>query len=142
MRLAPVFIDGEVRVELERRLRSRTVESRVAQRARLVLLAGEGESNRAIGETVGLHYNQVAVWRRRFAEFGLAGLDDDSRSGRPPVYDHDQVLTMVHLVTTDPPDARTRWTCELVAERMEAQGVPISASQVWRIFDEIGRAHV
>ena len=137
MRLAPVVIDGGVRVELERRLRARTVESRVAQRARLVLLAGDGESNRAIGETVGLHYNQVAVWRRRFVEFGLAGLEDESRSGRPLVYDHDQVLMMVHLVTTDPPDARTRWTCELVAQRMEEQGVPVSASQVWRIFDAL-----
>ena len=137
MRLAPVVIDGGVRVELERRLRARTVESRVAQRARLVLLAGDGESNRAIGETVGLHYNQVAVWRLRFVEFGLAGLEDESRSGRPLVYDHDQVLMMVHLVTTDPPDARTRWTCELVAQRMEEQGVPVSASQVWRIFDAL-----
>ena len=137
MRLAPVVIGDEVRVELERRVRSRTVESRVAQRARLVLLAGDGESNRAIGETVGLHYNQVAVWRRRFVDLGLAGLEDDSRSGRPPVYDHDEVLTMVHLVTTDPPDARTRWTCELVAARMQEKGTPISASQVWRIFDAL-----
>jgi transposase len=113
------------------------VQARDAQRARLVLLAADGESNRAIGSTIGLHYNQVAVWRRRFEEFGLAGLDDDQRPGRPPVYDHDQVLTMVHLVTTDPPDARTRWTCELVAEQMNTEGVPISASQVWRIFDAL-----
>lgn len=136
MRLAALPVDAD-RDELERRVRSRTVEARVAQRARLVLLAGDGESNRAIGEMVGLHYNQVAVWRRRYAEFGLAGLADDLRSGRPPVYDHDQVLTMVHLVTTDPPEARTRWTCELVSERMSELGVPISASQVWRIFDAL-----
>ena len=109
----------------------------MAQRARVVLLAGDGVSNRAIGEKVGLHYNQVAVWRRRFGEFGIAGLDDEQRSGRPPVYDHDQVLTMVHLVTTDPPDARTRWTCELVAEAMNGRGVAISPSQVWRIFDAL-----
>jgi transposase len=122
---------------LERRVRSRTVEARVSQRARLVLLAADGVSNRAIGSTIGLHYNQVAVWRRRFEQFAVAGLDDDQRPGRPPVYDHDQVLTMVHLVTTDPPDARTRWTCELVAEQMNSEGVPISASQVWRIFDAL-----
>lgn len=130
-------IDGGDRVELERRVRSRTVEARVAQRARLVLMAGDGASNREIASVVGLHYNQVAVWRRRFAALGLAGLDDDPRSGRPPVYDHDQVLTMVHLVTTEPPDGRTRWTCELVARRMGEQGVAVSASQVWRIFDAL-----
>ena len=120
---------------LERWVRSRTLEARVVQRARLVLLAADGVSNREIGARIGLHYNQVGVWRRRFAAFGVAGLDDDERSGRPPVYDHDQVLTMVHLVTTTPPDARTRWTWELVAAHMGTEGVPISASQVWRIFD-------
>lgn len=60
---------------MERRVRSGTVEARVAQRARAVLLAGDAVSNRAIGDKIGLHYNQVAVWRRRFAEFGVAGLD-------------------------------------------------------------------
>lgn len=38
--------------------------------------------NRDIGVAVGMHYNQVAVWRGRYAEFGLAGLDDGERPGR------------------------------------------------------------
>jgi hypothetical protein len=33
-----------------------------------VLLAAEGRSNRDIGEVVDMHYNQVAVWRKRYAE--------------------------------------------------------------------------
>ncbi len=38
---------------------------------------------------------------------------------------------MVHMVTTTPPDGRTRWTCELVADRMAEEGdLSISASQV------------
>ena len=137
VRLPALIVRDGDRDELERRVRSRTVEARVAQRARVVLLAAEGASNRAIGERVALHYNQVAVWRRRYAQFGLVGLDDEQRPGRPPVYDHDEVLTMVHMVTTDPPDARTRWTCELVAQRMNERGVAISPSQVWRIFDAL-----
>ena len=131
MKLAPVEICDQDRVELERRVRSRTELSRVSQRARLVLLAGDGESNRHVGDVIGMHYNQVAVWRRRYGERGLAGLDDDARSGRPLIYDHDDVLTMVHMVTTTPPDGRTRWTCELVADRMAEEGdLSISASQV------------
>lgn len=135
MRLAPLVIGDGDREVLEARVRAGTVDARDQQRARLVLLAAAGESNKSIGEKVGLHYNQVGVWRRRYDEFGLAGLDDEVRPGRPPVYDHDQVLSMVHLVTTEPPDARTRWTCEMVAAAMNERGVPISASQVWRIFD-------
>jgi DNA-binding CsgD family transcriptional regulator len=40
--------------------RAGTVEARFAKRARIVLLAAEGVSNREIGEIVDMHYNQVA----------------------------------------------------------------------------------
>lgn len=119
-------------------MRAGTSEARAAQRARLVLLAAEGVSNREIGRLIGMHYNQVAVWRGRWLDDGVDGLDDGPRSGRPVIYDHDDVLKMVHLVTTVAPDERTLWTCELIAQQMAAQHrVAISASQVWRIFDAL-----
>lgn len=133
MRLLPLVISDEVRDDLERRVRSNTVEARAAQRARIVLLAAEGLSNRAIGERVGMHYNQVGLWRQRFAADGLAGLLDGDRPGRPPVYGHDDVLLLVKTVTETPPDEATRWTMAALAERMAQEGVAMSASQAWRI---------
>ena len=85
MRLPPLVLRPGDREELERRVRSNTVEARAAERARLVLMAAEGASNCDIGAAIGMHYNQVAVWRRRYADFGLAGLADGERSGRPPL---------------------------------------------------------
>jgi transposase len=96
-------------------------------------MAADGASNVEIGAAIGMHYNQVAVWRRRYAEFGLGGLDDADRSGRPCVYGHDDVLLLVKTVTEPPPDAATRWTMEMIAGRLNDHGVPISPSQVWRI---------
>ena len=49
------------------------------------------------------------------------------------MYGHDDVLLLVKTVTEPPPDAATRWTMEAIAGRINAQGVAISASQVWRI---------
>ena len=109
----------------------------MAKRARIVLLAADGTSNRAIAELVDLHYNQVGLWRARYGEFGMAGLDDGERSGRPPVYDHDDVLLLVKTVTEPPPDGATRWTMEALAEAMAEHGVAISASQVWRICNAL-----
>lgn len=103
------------------------------QRAELILLAADGVSNREAGRRVGMHYNQVAVWRRRYEEFGLAGLVDEERSGRPPVYGHDDVLRLVKTVTEPPPDSATRWTMQALAGRMAEHGIGISASQAWRI---------
>ena len=86
--LAPLEVSDEDRVELERRVRSTTTAQRDVTRARIVLAARAGWSNRAIGADVAMHYNQVAVWRRRFAERGLAGLKDEPRPGRPLIYGH------------------------------------------------------
>ena len=118
---------------LEAWTRAGTVEARTARRARIVLMAADGWSNRDIGDVVDLHYNQVGLWRKRYTEFGLAGLDDLERSGRPCVYEHDDVLLLVKLVTEEPPSGATRWTMEALAEQMAAHGVPVSASQCWRI---------
>ena len=82
---------------------------------------------------VDLHYNQVGMWRARYTDMGLPGLDDEERPGRPCVYDHDDVLLLVKTVTEPPPDGSTRWTMEALADAMAAHGVGISASQVWRI---------
>jgi transposase len=82
---------------------------------------------------IGMHYNQVGLWRRRFVDLGLGGLADGDRSGRPHVYDHDDVLLLVKTVTESPPDEASRWTMDTLARRMNEHGVAISASQVWRI---------
>jgi len=133
MRLPPLKLRRGNRAILESWTRAGTVEARVAKRARIVLLAAEGHTNRYIGELVDLHYNQVGIWRQRYGEYGLAGLDDAERSGRPCVYDHDDVLLLVKLVTEPPPDSATRWSMDALAEAMASHGVPISASQCWRI---------
>lgn len=133
MRLPPLKLRRGDRAVLEAWTRAGTVEARLAKRARIVLLAADGVSNRAIGEIVDLHYNQVGLWRTRYGELGLAGLDDEERPGRPCVYDHDDVLLLVKTVTEPPPDGSTRWTMEALADAMNAHGVAISASQVWRI---------
>jgi transposase len=132
VRLPSLVLDEDERAELERRVRAGTSDSRDAQRARIIVMAAAGRSNRDIGETVGLHYNQVGEWRRRFATDRLAGLCDGDRPGRPPVYGHDDVLLLVKLVTEPPPDA-SRWTMDALADAMASHGVPISASQIWRI---------
>lgn len=63
-------------------------------------LAADGLSNREIGETIDMPYKQVGIWRKHYTELGLASpLEDEERSCRPHIYDHDSVLSLVKLVT-------------------------------------------
>jgi transposase len=76
-------ITSEERRELERRAQGEHVSRRVAQRARIVLLAADAVPNRQIAMLVGLNQNQVGMWRKRYAAHGMAGLADMPRPGRP-----------------------------------------------------------
>jgi hypothetical protein len=55
-------------------------------RARIVLLASEGTSNKEIAERLDTTPQTVCKWRKRFYEEGLGGLEDRPRSGRPPTF--------------------------------------------------------
>jgi transposase len=72
--------DGEV---LRSWVRSRTVATGLAQRARIVLLAADGLSNTEIAVRVGVTRQTVVSRRASYARRGLEGLRDAPRAGRP-----------------------------------------------------------
>jgi hypothetical protein len=61
--------------QLQQLIRAQRTPQGLAQRARVVQLAAQGMGVRAIGGRVGmhvgLHYNQVANWRRRYLRGGI-----------------------------------------------------------------------
>lgn len=59
------------------------VPARVALRARIVLMAASGATNREIAARLGTSPPTVALWRRRYEIAGAEGLQDQPRPGRP-----------------------------------------------------------
>jgi len=55
-------------------------------RAKIVLLAAQGRPNDQIADSLSLPRQIVSKWRKRFFEERLAGLEDEPRTGRPPVF--------------------------------------------------------
>jgi hypothetical protein len=55
-------------------------------RAKMILLAAEGWSNEAIAASLQTRREVVSLWRRRFFDQRVAGLEDHPRSGRPRVF--------------------------------------------------------
>jgi hypothetical protein len=78
-----IDLDGEERRELERRASKYTLPYYIVQRARMVLLAAQGLSNDEIGTRLDTRREVVCMWRKRFFEARLAGLEERPRSGRP-----------------------------------------------------------
>ena len=129
MRVAPkVELSIEQRKELERLSRSRTVSVRLARRAQVVLLAAQGQENLEIARRLGVGRVQVARWRRRYAEGGLAAIERDlPRGGRKPTVD---AQAIVRMTTQEAPPGATHWSSRSLAARIGASDTTVL--RVWQ----------
>ncbi len=75
-------LTDEQRQELTRA--SRQAVGRVALRAQMVLLSGRGYSVPQIAKIHDCGTEVVRTWLHRYEQEGVAGLEDELRSGRPP----------------------------------------------------------
>jgi transposase-like protein len=91
------------RVKLERRVRDRGVQARVAERARIVLLSAEGLTGPQIAQRAGCTEPTVIKWRRQYAEDGLAGLEDAPRPGGPKSVLTEKAIGVILSATVTPP---------------------------------------
>jgi transposase len=128
------------RRELQRRARDKGAPARVVERARIVLLAADGVPGKQIAAMVGCAEGTVVTWRGRYAEHGLAGLEDLPRPGKPaplPEALRDRVL---ELTLTEPPTSSARRTgppgCWPTA--LAGEGTPISHATIARIWHRFG----
>jgi len=71
------------RTELERMVRSRTEPHQRVERARIILGCLAGEAQNVLAKRLGTRPNTISKWRGRFAQFGMKGLEDAPRSGKP-----------------------------------------------------------
>jgi hypothetical protein len=74
------------RAELQRWQRSSTLPVGRVRRARLLLLLDQGQPVGIAAATAGLAPKNARKWIRRFLEHGPKGLEDQPRTGRPPVF--------------------------------------------------------
>jgi hypothetical protein len=78
-----IVLSSEERAELEHRVACYTLPHKVVQRAKMILYAAEGQTNREIARRLETAPDIVRRWRKRFHEQRLEGLADRARSGRP-----------------------------------------------------------
>src|SRR5713101_8175145 len=79
---AIILSSGE-EVELRRRATKYTLPYFQVQRARMILHAAEGMANDQIAQRLDTRREVVSLWRKRFFEERLAGLEERARPGRP-----------------------------------------------------------
>lgn len=140
----PIRLSQEEREQLRKIVRAGKHSARVQTRARILLLAAErsvgsrggrtrrSNSNRTIGEDLLVSARTVSRVRQRFVSGGLkAALGERERSGRPAEIDGEAEAKLIMLACSQPPEGRSRWTLQLLADRMVALGYAEHISDTW-----------
>src|ERR1700704_1691137 len=125
-----VHLSRKDRKVLEACCRSPITMQRDLKRARIVLLAAAGRSTRSIAKEVGVQPRIVSLWRYRYADHGLEGLQDKPRPGKQPIYTKATDKRILKLLDKPPPDGFARWTGPLLAGALG----DVDVQYVWRFL--------
>ena len=129
-RVRPITVTEVDRRELERLQRASSIRAGVNRRARAVLLMAHGLSGVEIATRTGYTVVQVSRLRRRFAEGGVAGLQERPRAGRPPTVTARQRARIVALTLRAPEPGTTHWTTRDLARRTGVSHTTVH--RIWR----------
>jgi transposase len=120
----------------DRRLRilsnRKRVEARVQFRARVVLLAADGMSDKDIGEKLDADRRVAARWRARFLAEGVDGLlQDATRPGRPRTARAAvNVQEIVRVTLEETLTGATHWSTRTLADHLGTNATAVA--RIWR----------
>src|SRR5574337_697089 len=132
-----VKLSKKERSELEALVRQSTAPQRDVERAKIALMAHEGQTTAAIAAALGMSLPSVSKWRGRVASQGLSGLREGQRPGRPRRIGQAQRLQLLALACEPAEEfGRATPTLDELCTRAVAQGVVehISRSHLERIL--------
>jgi len=131
--VVPIVLNEDEKMQLESLAKSRALPHGLVQRAQIVLASADGEANVAIAKRLKLNKATVGKWRQRYREFGIEGLHEELRPGRPRDHDDERVAEVINQALQSQPAGATHWSVRAMAEH-----TGISKSTVQRWFELFG----
>jgi transposase len=119
---------------LEGWIAARNTPQKVAFRARIVLMASEGQANLQIARKLKTSRPTVILWRSRFQQGGPDALTQEAPGrGRKPRIGAGRIKEIVEATLQTKPKAATHWSVRTMAKEQK-----VSHSTIHRIWDAHG----
>ena len=118
-----VYLTKEDRQELESLIRSGASSARTQTRARILLLTDENQKKKKgtveIASVLMCSLPTITVIRKKYVEGGLEhALYDKARPGATPKITGEIEAQLTMLACSAPPEGRSRWTLQLLADKL------------------------
>ncbi|HSP13183.1 MAG TPA: IS630 family transposase [Thermoanaerobaculia bacterium] len=118
------------RLGLQKMARGRSTAAKVVLRAKIVLLAAQGKRNEDIAIELATSVPTVSLWRKRFIEQGIGGIEKDaSRPGRPRKDRREIERRILQKTTQSKPKNATHWSTRTLAAELGVDHVLVH--RVW-----------
>src|SRR5881396_2244825 len=132
MRVAPqIELTDFERQTLQKWARGRLTPARLVLRAKIVLLAAEGVESQRIAIELRTSRPTVRLWRGRFAESRIAGIEKDAaRPGRPRTDRPELEKRILEKTTQTTPENATQWSTRTLAAELGVDHVLVH--RVWK----------
>lgn len=132
MRVAcKVILNDDERKALIRWSRGKSTAARLVFRATIVLLAAEGMKNKEIAAHIGTSRQSVGLWRSRFIQKRLAGIEKDAPGrGRKPTKRNRVVRLILERTTQTVPANATHWSVRTLAKELSVN--PTMVHRIWK----------
>lgn len=127
-----IELSQEDREILLKWMRSPTTAQKLVRRAAIVLAAAEGLDNKSISEGGLGSVHTVGLWRRRYAQHGIQGLQDEARPGRPRKVGREKVAEVI-ATTLTPPENVTHWSARRLAKKVGVSHATVH--RIWQAHD-------
>jgi transposase-like protein len=109
------------------------MSARLVLRAKIILLAADGRTNQEIARQLRASRKTVSLWRRRFLEGRLAGINKEAPRGRQGPMVDEVVVRLILEKTKESPANVTHWTVRSLAKEL---GIPpATLHRVWKAYD-------
>lgn len=129
----PLQCTGEEITSLKKLVSAHKTEQRLSRRAKIVLMCAEGRQVKDIATELNERPNTVILWRERYREQGINGLNDAPRSGKPIKYGEEFRNRILNKLTEEPPNGLAKWDGAELAKELD-----VSADAVWRLLRKEG----
>lgn len=106
------------RQELESLLSKGSLKARVYKRATALLALDDQKTFQEVSALLGVSYQVVSTWSKKYKAEGLTVLQDKPRSGRPPDIDALQKAKITALACSEPPEGYSKWSLRLLADKL------------------------
>lgn len=128
----PLPLSDDERATLNSWVRASKTPAAEKLRAQIVLACSQGESGASIGARLSVSEQTVSKWRRRFAQYRVAGLSDAPRPGQPRKIDDAKIEEVIRKTLQEKPENATHWSTTLMAKAVGLY--PTAISRIWRAF--------